>query len=126
MRAIVLLCGVRGKIAVDDLVLFPHVHGEDVLHLDLPHQLFDAKPLAPLAESRVERCHCRCDLGRDGVVRRLVFNRRGKLFDRRAVMGGHIIAIRLALALPVPPVEVAPVVDHLPLAAQKIRVADVR
>ena len=42
------------------------------------------------------------------------------------VVDGHVVAVSLALALPVPPVEVAPVVDHLPLSAQKIGIADVR
>ena len=42
----VLFVRVRGDVAVDDLILFPHVHREDVLHRHILQQILDAEALA--------------------------------------------------------------------------------
>ena len=94
-------------------------------HAHVFHQIVEPQPLGALAKARVERRHCRRELRRDAVVRRLVADGGGELCNSRAVVGGHVAAIGLALALPVPPVQVAPVVDHFSLGAQEIGVADV-
>ena len=59
---------VRGDVAVDDLILFPHVHREDVLHRHILQQILDAEALAAFTKARVKRRHRRRNLGRDGDV----------------------------------------------------------
>ena len=105
--------------------MLPQVHGESAKDLDVLEQPFKPKPLGPLAQTRIERRHRGCDLRRDAAVRRFVAHGGGKLFDGGLVVHSHVVAVGLALALPMPPVQVAAVVDHPPLAAQEIGVADV-
>lgn len=58
---------VRGDVAVDDLILFPHVHREDVLHRHILQQILDAEALAAFTKARVKRRHRRRNLGRDAL-----------------------------------------------------------
>lgn len=53
----VLFVRVRSDVAVDDLILFPHVHRENVLHCHILQQILDAEALAAFTKARSSGSH---------------------------------------------------------------------